>query len=45
MVGRPGASRRPAIATQPASISASSVPGEVWTPRNASISARLTGWW
>ena len=41
--GRPGVSRRPAGRTQPASISTSSVPLEIWTPRIASISARLTG--
>ena len=41
--GRPGTSRRPAGRTQPASISTSSVPLEIWTPRIASISARLTG--
>jgi hypothetical protein len=39
----PGASRRPAGRTQPASISTSSVPRLIWTPRIASISARLTG--
>ena len=43
MSGRPGTSRRPAGRTQPASISTSSVPLEIWTPRIASISARLTG--
>ena len=34
---------RPAGRTQPASISTSNVPFEIWTPRIASISARLTG--
>ena len=33
----------PAVRTQPASISTSSVPLEICTPRIASISARLTG--
>ena len=41
--GTPGPSRRPAVRTQPASISTSTVPLEICTPRMASISARLTG--